>query len=189
MAGLFLGRGSACNWCDESSSPSESDPSISESSISVSSISSVSEIETLVCTHCLAGTAPRKFRVSLPAYTGSDPCFAANYTGIKYVEFNYGDPDILLPPHCRWGSVNEKPLVNTLDLCEERLTGNQSRIRVAIYFNGTRTQVRVFFDFESFAPLSDFSREYIGRVNCLEAITIPSTSHEWTGDCVLTAAA
>lgn len=189
MAGLFMGRASACNWCLDDSSPSESDPSISESSISVSSSSSVSEIEILACLQCLAGTAPRKFQVSLPTYTGGDGCFGGNYTGIKFVEFNYGTFNDFFAPHCKWGSVTEKPLIT--GSCAERLTGNQSRINVSIKYvgNQNRTQVRVNFDFDAFTPPGTFYREYIGRINCLETITIPSTSLDWTGDCVLTAAA
>lgn len=68
MSGLFLGRGSACNWCgDVSSSPSESSPSVSSSvssslssSVSVSSVS-FSIFDANVCCDIL----PRVWRVTV----------------------------------------------------------------------------------------------------------------------------
>lgn len=65
MAGLFLGRGSACNWCGDESSISES--SISESSESVSSGSGGLSPVNVPCLACIDSVAPRTWSITVDA--------------------------------------------------------------------------------------------------------------------------
>lgn len=89
MAGLFMGRASACNWCQDDSSPSESDPSvISSSSVSVSEYSLATG-----CDRCSDGILPRRYRIPVV----STIYCPGNYTKTFIVEKINGNT-------CQWQS-------------------------------------------------------------------------------------
>lgn len=60
MSGLFLGPGSACNWCEESGSLSESVPSVDYSSSSVEG-----SIQVITCSPCLNQQASQFYEFTI----------------------------------------------------------------------------------------------------------------------------
>jgi hypothetical protein len=70
MSGLFLGRSSACNWCEDGSSESSqssvsSSESVSSSSVSGSSESSSSLETVTVCNRCVDLISPARYKVTI----------------------------------------------------------------------------------------------------------------------------
>lgn len=77
MPGLFMGRGSACNWCEESSVSSQSSSSQSSSSVYVPPETTVGVCSTPYA--CVANVIPKTYQLTI-AITGTNPCVSL-YSG------------------------------------------------------------------------------------------------------------
>ena len=174
MSGLFLGRGSACGWCDESSSSSESSSESLSESLSVSDSGSDSSSSGIrlgtTCARCVGQVTPYQYKVSIVS-TVTCP---TQYTKTYYLRRADGTESFLFPGgNCAWFTPDY--VLRSTSACSERPPFR----RAGFFMSQTGVDVVVSFVivYEGFTYFrADYRQVFAstnGQINCLQSFVLP----------------